>query len=144
MRNLILAAVAASALVAPAYAQTTTTPSATAPAATTTATTGAAKFVNVPNRAAMSEQITDLDIYNNAGEKVGEIEDVVINGKEVAGYVVSVGGFLGMGTKYVVIDPASVMITYDESNKKWNAKMDVSKDQVKAAPEYKYDAKHKS
>ncbi|MGU3493722.1 PRC-barrel domain-containing protein [Xanthobacteraceae bacterium A53D] len=148
MRKILLAAAAVSVLAAPAFAQTTPAPGAAtpaAPAATTTVTpAGTAKFATVPANAAMSEQITDLSIYNSANEKVGEIEDIVVNGKEVAGYVVSVGGFLGMGTRYVVIDPASVMITYNETDKKWNAKADLNKDQVKSAPEYKYDEKHKN
>ncbi|MGU3494238.1 PRC-barrel domain-containing protein [Xanthobacteraceae bacterium A53D] len=149
MRKILLAAAAVSVLAAPAYAQTTTAPGAATPAApaantTTAAPAGTAKFATVPANAAMSEQITDLSIYNSANEKVGEIEDIVVNGKEVAGYVVSVGGFLGMGTRYVVLDPSSVMITYNEADKKWNAKADLNKDQVKSAPEYKYDEKHKN
>lgn len=125
MRASILAVTAAALLATPALAQT------------------APKFTSVPNNAAMSETLTDLDVYNGAGEKVGEIEDVAINGREVVGYVLSVGGFLGMGDRYVVVAPESVAVTYGTDNK-WHAKMEATKDQVKAAPEYKYDAKHKS
>ncbi|OYY06511.1 MAG: hypothetical protein B7Y70_16335 [Rhizobiales bacterium 35-68-8] len=126
MRVSILAITAATLLATPVLAQT------------------APRFATVPAAAAMSETLTDLDVYNGAGEKVGEIEDVVINGKDVVGYVLSVGGFLGMGERYVVVSPDSVAVTYTASDKKWHAKMDATKDQVKAAPEYKYDAKHKS
>ena len=126
MRVSILAITAATLLATPVLAQT------------------APRFATVPAAAAMSETLTDLDVYNGAGEKVGEIEDVVINGKDVVGYVLSVGGFLGMGERYVVVSPDSVAVTYTASDKKWHAKMDATKDQVKAAPDYKYDAKHKS
>lgn len=126
MRLSILAVTAAALLATPALAQT------------------APKFATVPANAAMSETLTDLDVYNAAGEKVGEIDDLVINGKEVVGYVMSVGGFLGMGERYVVVSPESVSVTYTANDKKWHAKMDATKDQLKAAPEYKYDAKHKS
>lgn len=127
MRNTVLALTAAATLLAgPAFAQV------------------APKFTAVPNAAKMSETLTDLDVYNGAGEKVGEIEDIAINGKEVVGYVLSVGGFLGMGDRYVVVSPDSIVVTYSDADKKWHAKMDATKDQVKAAPEYKYDTKHKS
>ncbi|GGF50049.1 hypothetical protein GCM10007301_06640 [Azorhizobium oxalatiphilum] len=146
MRNTLLAAVAASALAAttlaaPAFAQSAPAPST---AATTTAATTAPKFVPVPASAVMSERLSDLNVYNAAQEKVGEIEDVVIEGRQVTGYVLSVGGFLGVGDKYVVVSPESVAVTYNESEKKWHARMDVTKDQLKSAPEYKYDDKHKS
>lgn len=127
MRHTFLALTAAATLLAgPALAQS------------------APRFASVPNAAAMSETLTDLAVYNGAGEKVGEIEDIAINGKDVVGYVLSVGGFLGMGERYVVVSPDSIVVTYSDADKKWNAKMDATKDQVKAAPEYKYDTKHKS
>ena len=57
----------------------------------------------------------------------------------VKAYIVSVGGFLGMGTKYVAIDPKAVtLVRQDEKN--WKATMNANKDQLKAAPEYKYES----
>ena len=54
-----------------------------------------------------------------------------------------VGGFLGMGERYVVVDPSSVALTYDTGAKKWKASVNASKDALKAAPEFKYDGKFK-
>ncbi len=49
------------------------------------------------------------------------------------------GGFLGMGTRYVAIDPKAVTLArQDEKN--WKATMNANKDQLKAAPEYKYES----
>ncbi len=59
--------------------------------------------------------------------------------KNVKGYVLSVGGFLGMGTHYVAVDTSSVAVKYDMSAKKWRANMDTTKDALKAAPEFKYE-----
>ena len=57
------------------------------------------------------------------------------------GYIVSVGGFLGMGTHYVAVDPGAVSITYDAGQKTWRAAMNATKDELKAAPEFKYDGR---
>jgi hypothetical protein len=54
-------------------------------------------------------------------------------------YIVSVGGFLGMGTRYVAIDPKAVTLTRQDE-KTWKATMNANKDQLRAAPEYKYES----
>ena len=73
---------------------------------------------------------------------MGEIEDLVIdNGKTVTGVVVSVGGFLGMGERYVLVDPSSIFL--HRTDGKLKALVDADKDAVKNAPEFKYD-KNKS
>ncbi len=60
------------------------------------------------------------------------------NSKALKGYIVSVGGFLGIGTHYVAVQPDSVMIRYDANAKTWRATMNATKDELKAAPEFKY------
>jgi sporulation protein YlmC with PRC-barrel domain len=47
----------------------------------------------------------DKSVYNAAGKSIGELKDVLIdkNGK-VAGLVIGVGGFLGLGEKNVAVD----------------------------------------
>ena len=81
-----------------------------------------------------------LSIQNNGNETIGDIDDIVLtDAGAVKAYVVSVGGFLGMGTKYVAIDPKAVMLARQDE-KTWNATMNATKDQLKAAPEYKYES----
>jgi len=49
-------------------------------------------------------KMSGVNVYNEANDKVGEIADVIINSQgRVKGAVVEVGGFLGMGTHYVLI-----------------------------------------
>jgi hypothetical protein len=57
----------------------------------------------------------------------------------IKAYIVSVGGFLGMGTRYVAIDPKAVTLTRQDE-KTWKATMNANKDQLRAAPEYKYES----
>jgi PRC-barrel domain len=84
--------------------------------------------------------LVGLNIQNTGNENIGEIYDIILtDAGAVKAYIVSVGGFLGMGTRYVAIDPKAVTITrQDEKN--WKATMNANKDQLKAAPEYKYES----
>jgi hypothetical protein len=59
-------------------------------------------------------------------------------GESVNGYVIGVGGFLGIGDHYVAVRPSAVKLSYDAKDKKWHASMDANADQLKAAPEFKY------
>ena len=87
----------------------------------------------------LSSNVVGLDIYNSQNDKIGKIQDIAFNtSKEVTGYILSVGGFLGMGTHYVAVNPSSLMVSYDASNKVWRATMNATKDQLKLAPEFKY------
>jgi sporulation protein YlmC with PRC-barrel domain len=99
--------------------------------------TMAVKFVTVQPADFMSSKLVGANVYNNQNESLGEIEDLVIdNGKTITGVVVSVGGFLGMGESYVVLDPSTVVL--NEKDGKWRAFVDTSKDNLKNAPKFKY------
>jgi sporulation protein YlmC with PRC-barrel domain len=102
----------------------------------------APNYVNITGADALASNIVGLDVYNAGNENVGEISDVALDGsKNVKGVILSVGGFLGMGSKYVVVDPSAVRVRYDAGAKAWKVTMNVTKDQLKAAPEYKYEGK---
>ena len=100
---------------------------------------GTPNFISVNGDDKLSSNIVGLVIYNDQNNDIGKIQDIVFDSsKQMAGYILSVGGFLGMGTHYVAVDPGSVKVTYDAGNKVWRATMNASKDQLKSAPEFKY------
>jgi sporulation protein YlmC with PRC-barrel domain len=100
----------------------------------------AVKFVTVKPADVMSSKLVGVDIYNNQNEKLGEVDDLVIeNGKTLTGLVVGVGGFLGMGESYVVLDPSTVVI--NQQNGSWRAFVDTNKDTLKNAPKFQYTKK---
>ena len=104
---------------------------------TANSATVAVKFVTVQPADFMSSKLVGVNVYNNQNELLGEIEDLVIdNGKTITGVVVSVGGFLGMGESYVVLDPSTMVL--NEKDGKWRAFVDTSKDNLKNAPKFKY------
>lgn len=96
------------------------------------------KTVEIKNTDLVTSNLVGLNIYNKESEEVGEISDVVIgNGKSVIGVIASVGGFLGLGSSYVVIDPASMALADD--NGTWKAYVDTNKDDLSKAPKFDYD-----
>ncbi|SEG75877.1 PRC-barrel domain-containing protein [Bosea lathyri] len=98
-------------------------------------------FTEVNQASALGSSLKGLNVRNAGDENVGEIEDVVVVGNTLASYILSVGGFLGMGTHYVAVSPASLAITWNEKDKKWNARINATKDQLKAAPQFKYEGR---
>ncbi|GJD81787.1 PRC-barrel domain-containing protein [Methylobacterium gregans] len=103
--------------------------------------TRAPEFTSVPQDAVLSYNLIGLNVVDGQQNSVGEIKDIVIANGQLAGYILSVGGFLGLGERYVAVKPDSVALGYDADGKKWKAIIGASKDQLKAAPEFKYEGK---
>ena len=98
-------------------------------------------FTSVPASDELSSKVVGLDVYNNDHQNIGTIKDVAYNGTSVSGYILGVGGFLGMGDHYVAVRPSAVKLGYDTKDSKWHATMDANAGQLKSAPEYKYPSK---
>ncbi|WFR94298.1 PRC-barrel domain-containing protein [Rhizobium tumorigenes] len=98
---------------------------------------GPLKYVNIQDTDIVTSKLIGVDIYNKQNDKIGEVSDIVIGGgKSVIGIVASVGGFLGLGESYVVLDPSSVALADD--NGTWKAYVDTSKDDLTKAPKLDY------
>lgn len=98
--------------------------------------------VPVQRTDAMASNLVGLDIYNAANEDVGEIKDLVLDSTmNVKGLVLSVGGFLGMGSKYVVVPPSAVKVNFDNAAKEWKGTTTLNRDQLKGLAEFKYEGK---
>jgi len=95
------------------------------------------QYVTVPSSDDLSSKLVGLDIYNKDNKDIGTIKDIALNpnGRATA-YIVSVGGFFGVGDHYVAVNPEAVNITYKDN--KWQAGMNATVDQLKSAPEFKY------
>jgi sporulation protein YlmC with PRC-barrel domain len=109
------------------------------------AETAAPKFMTPQSNDFISSRVVGLDVYDSANHDLGKIQDIVFDpSMAIKGYILSVGGFLGMGERYVAVDPASVIVKYDDNDKKWHANMNATSDQLKAAPEFKYSGRWNS
>ena len=107
---------------------------------TTSASTSASdRFVSIAGNDDLSSKVVGLDVYNDNKQDIGQIKDIALNQQgQTQAYILSVGGFLGMGEHYVAVNPSTVKVTYNDSEKKWHAAMNATSDQLKAAPEFKY------
>ena len=47
------------------------------------------------------------------------------------------------GQRYVAVDPSSISIRYTEADKTWKATLNARIDQLKMAPEFRYEGKWK-
>ena len=96
-------------------------------------------FTYVPARDELSSNVVGLDVYNKDEQNIGTIKDIALDASGLNGYIIDVGGFLGMGDRYVVVRPSA--ISFDAEDNKWHATMNANADQLRTAPEYKYSSK---
>jgi len=83
-----------------------------------------------------TSKVVGSTVYNEANQTVGTIDDLIVTPKETVPFaVLSVGGFLGMGTKYVVVPFNSL-----EVRDKRMVLPGATKDSLKSLPEFKYSA----
>jgi sporulation protein YlmC with PRC-barrel domain len=84
-----------------------------------------------------ASRVIGTEVYNTAGQRIGTIEDVMLektsNGIMFA--VIGFGGFLGIGEKYHAI-PWSVL---DYEKSRGGYVVPFSKEQLEAAPAYSID-----
>jgi hypothetical protein len=81
-----------------------------------------------------TSKVVGSTVVNEANETVGTIDDLIVTPSEKVPFaVLSVGGFLGIGTKYVVVPYSSLKV----GDKKM-VLPGATKDSLKALPEFKY------
>lgn len=153
MRSTLIAATATLALLSgAAFAQTssptTTNPSTTAPSTSsstmsntaapdTPATTGTATTGVTGGQMASADQLMGKNVYGRDNDKLGEVDDVILDGSGKAKQlVIGSGGFLGIGEKKIAIDYNAA--NWDQSQNRINLS-GMSRDDIKAMPEFKYD-----
>ncbi|UTF61444.1 PRC-barrel domain-containing protein [Gilvimarinus sp. DA14] len=83
--------------------------------------------------ATQAKNLEGRDVVNREGETLGEVEKVIVKDNRVTDLVISVGGFIGIGDKEVLVDARQFKA---EGNQiVWNTPM--SEDQLDNMPEYR-------
>jgi sporulation protein YlmC with PRC-barrel domain len=99
-----------------------------------------------------ASKLVGVNIYNEQNDKIGDINDVIIDSSgKVDGVVVSVGGFLGMGEHDVMIKLDQIKFANkagstttgatSSNSKQWypdRGTVNATKDQLKAMPQFRY------
>lgn len=99
-----------------------------------------------------ASKLMGVNVYNAQNEKLGEINELILDSSgRIAGAVIGVGGFLGMGEHDVLIPLDRLRFANEagkdttgssaNSGKQWypdRAVLNANKDQLKALPQFKY------
>lgn len=84
--------------------------------------------------------ILGRDVRSPASENMGRIADVIVDrAGQVRGAVIDFGGFLGVGSRKIVVDWGALHF-WNVADKTASITLDLTREQVRAAPEYKDDA----
>ena len=133
MRSFVYAALAATiatlSVAAPAVTQTQQSNAAPAPA------TEAASVTVLGSRQAQG--VLGKEVRSSADENMGRIVDVIVERSgRVRAAVIDFGGFLGVGSRKIAVDWSALRFE-PARTKSELITLELTRDQVKAAPEYK-------
>lgn len=161
LKKLMITTALSTMMIGAAAAQTpSSSDTMTAPSASTTASGGDAKFINSQNTDQwLSSSFIGVDVIGPDEAKIGDVSDILFdkNGN-VVGYIVGVGGFLGIGAKNVALAPSSFQVVPATSSTTGSAggtstddvklKLNMTKDQLQQAASFEskrdQDAKARS
>jgi len=116
-----------------------------------------------------ASKMSGLNVYNEQNDKIGDIKEIILDkDSKVIGYVIGVGGFLGMGEHDVLVEPSKIKFVNESvrstsnntntnaptntknvsntssarsANEQWypdHAVFNATKEQLKAMPPFKY------
>ena len=130
--KVISIAALAAILVSGAYAEEATTTAATPVVGGVTVDLVATDIIATGYRAS---KIIGTKVYNEEGENIGKVDDLIVGGDSMVSFaVISVGGFLGMGSRHIAV-PA---ILFETNDKGQIVLPDAKKEDLKQLPEFKY------
>lgn len=82
------------------------------------------------------ESILGKDVRSSSGEDMGRIIDVIVDKTgQVRAAIIDFGGFLGVGSRQIAVDWASIRFLSDPKSN--GLVVDLSRDQLRVAPAYK-------
>ena len=111
-----------------------------APRASMPATGGSASFINSqkPDQLRASK-FKGTNVLGSDDQKIGDVSDILFDKEgKIEAFIISVGGFLGMGAKEVALAPKDLTMVPGEGNNPNDLKVKVSmtKDQLQQAANF--------
>ncbi|KAA0124159.1 PRC-barrel domain-containing protein [Methylobacterium sp. UNC378MF] len=92
----------------------------------------AAKRQGLKPVAFLTTKMIGVTVRNAAGDSVGKIDDLLItDGGMLRAVVIDVGGFLGLGSKLIAVEPGALVLR--PGGDRFSAVLNMSKDTVAAA-----------
>jgi sporulation protein YlmC with PRC-barrel domain len=106
--KIVIGGLLASMMLVPALAQTDRP----APARTETTTT-----TKPQGTMWRGSKLIGVDVYNEQNEKIGDIDEILLDASgKVAGVVIGVGGFLGMGQRDIMVEMSKLRFVDEPAN----------------------------
>jgi hypothetical protein len=93
-------------------------------------------FTKVPVTDRLASDIIGLPVYDQANQDIGKIKNIAYTRAGVQAYILSVGGFLGMGDHEVAVTPQAVRLSFDHAANTWHAQISTTEAALKSAPQY--------
>ncbi|SED59962.1 PRC-barrel domain-containing protein [Rhodobacter sp. 24-YEA-8] len=84
-----------------------------------------------------SEELTGAAVQDMAGENIGSVSDLVLNGDTLSGAVIDVGGFLGIGARSVLVPVDTLTVIRDADNAVVRIETSLTREQLEALPEHR-------
>jgi sporulation protein YlmC with PRC-barrel domain len=86
----------------------------------------------------LASKFKGTDVIGDDNKKIGDVSDILFDkdGK-IQAYVVSVGGFLGVGAKEIALAPSSFDVTPGENGKAPQLKLSTNEKELKSAQNFK-------
>jgi uncharacterized protein YrrD len=146
LKKLMLSTALSAVMITAAWAQTSTSPSPSAPAPATQAQDSANPSQSSGKMNFVSSQKPDqwlatkfkgTDVLGSDNQKIGDVSDILFDktGK-VEAFVISVGGFLGVGSKEVALAPSSFDVVPGQNGSADKLKLAATKDELKQAQNF--------
>jgi len=149
VKKLMMSTALSAALATAAFAQTTSSPSSSSdsPAAKSESTrqpaakpeaSGKMNFVlsQKPDQW-LATKFRGTDVLGSENEKIGDVSDILLDKSgKVEAFIVSVGGFLGVGAKEVALAPSSFDVVPGQNGSSDKLKLSATKDQLKDAQDF--------
>ena len=92
----------------------------------------AAKRQGLKPVAFLTTKMIGVEVRNQAGDSVGKIDDLLItDGGTLKAVVLDVGGFLGLGSKRIAVEPGAIVLR--PGGDRFSAILNMGKDAISAA-----------
>jgi sporulation protein YlmC with PRC-barrel domain len=138
MKKLLLSTALSAAVAGAAFAQATSTPSSTDTSppmkseSTKSESSGKTNFVSAqkPDQW-LASKFKGTDVLGSDNQKIGDVSDILFDKSgKIEAFVISVGGFLGVGSKEVALAPSSFDLVPGQNGAATKLKIAATKDEL--------------
>ncbi len=91
----------------------------------------AAKRQNLKPAVFLASRMIGVEVRNPAGDSIGKIDDLLLDGGTLKAVLIDVGGFLGIGSKRIAVEPDALVLR--PGGDRFSAILQMSKDTISAA-----------